>query len=427
MTPNETNGNAPRPRSPGESAARGDLYNPLDPRFVADPHPFLHKLRREDPVHWNPVLNIWVLTAYEDVFKALHDDRLSSDTRHWDRYKQFFFRGRDPSGPVTDMFSKWMLQLDPPEHTRLRALATKTFIPRAVERMRSYIAKTTHRLLDKAAAAGQMDLVNELAYPLPIAVVASMLGVPEEDHEKVKDWTAGIFPSFGPAMSAEALDSSNEAMAAFRDYFRQLVKDRSQVPHDDLLSALIAVYEAGDRLSESELVSTCILLMFAGHTSSVQLISSTILWLVDNPDQLEKLKRDPGLIHGAIEESLRYTTPTQMIYRVALEDMQIGGKAIKKNQLVILSLAAANRDPAQFPDPDTFNITRENNRHIAFGHGIHFCMGAALGRLEGEVAVGVIVNRLTNLRVDRDSITREPSIIFRSLKSMRITFDAHHR
>jgi cytochrome P450 len=414
-------------RSPRGSVPQGDLYNPLDPRFVTDPHPFLHRLRREDPVHWNPVLNVWVLTAYADVFKALHDDRLSSDTRHWDHYKQFFFRGRDPSGPVTQTFSKWMLQVDPPEHTRLRALATKTFTPRAVGRMRPYIDEMTHRLLDKVAGAGEMDLVNELAYPLPIAVVASMLGVPEEDHEKMKAWTEGMLPSFAPSMSAEALDNSNQAVTAFRDYFCNLVKNRSQEPRDDLLSALIAVYEAGDRLSEDELLSTCILLMFAGHISTTQLISDTILWLANNPEQLEMLKLDPGLIEGAIEESLRYTSPTQMVYRVALEDMEIGGKSVKKNQLVILSLAAANRDPAQFSDPDRFDIIRENNRHIALGHGTHYCMGAALGRLEGEVAVGVIVNRLPNIRVDHDSITREPNIIFRSLKSMRITFDAHRR
>lgn len=414
-------------RSPRGSVPQGDLYNPLDPRFVTDPHPFLHRLRREDPVHWNPVLNVWVLTAYAEVFKALHDDRLSSDMRHWDHYKQFFFRGGDPSGPVTQTFSKWMLQVDPPEHTRLRALATKTFTPRAVGRMRPYIDEMTHRLLDKVAGAGEMDLVNELAYPLPIAVVASMLGVPEEDHEKMKAWTEGMLPSFAPSMSAEALDNSNEAVTAFRDYFCNLVKKRSQEPRDDLLSALIAVYEAGDRLSEDELLSTCILLMFAGHISTTQLISDTILWLANNPEQLEMLKLDPGLIEGAIEESLRYTSPTQMVYRVALEDMEIGGKSVKKNQLVILSLAAANRDPAQFSDPDRFDIIRENNRHIALGHGTHYCMGAALGRLEGEVAVGVIVNRLPNIRVDHDSITREPNIIFRSLKSMRITFDAHRR
>ena len=426
MTSKKNSHDAPG-RSPRGSVPQGDLYNPLDPRFVTDPHPFLHRLRREDPVHWNPVLNVWVLTAYAEVFKALHDDRLSSDTRHWDHYKQFFFRGGDPSGPVTQTFSKWMLQVDPPEHTRLRALATKTFTPRAVGRMRLYIDEMTHRLLDKVAGAGEMDLVNELAYPLPIAVVASMLGVPEEDHEKMKAWTEGMLPSFAPSMSAEALDNSNQAVAAFRDYFCNLVKKRSQEPRDDLLSALIAVYEAGDRLSEDELLSTCILLMFAGHISTTQLISDTILWLANNPEQLEMLKLDPGLIEGAIEESLRYTSPTQMVYRVALEDMEIGGKSVKKNQLVILSLAAANRDPAQFSDPDRFDIIRENNRHIALGHGTHYCMGAALGRLEGEVAVGVIVNRLPNIRVDHDSITREPNIIFRSLKSMRITFDAHRR
>jgi cytochrome P450 len=266
-----------------------------------------------------------------------------------------------------------------------------------------------------------MDVIADLAYPLPIIVIAELLGVPPEDHEKIKHWSAALLPSFSPALSAATVARVGDAIDAFNDYFRTLARRRRAEPRDDLMSALIAAREQGDRLSEDELLATCILLAFAGHASTVQLIGNAAVELLRRPDELARLRGDWSLLGGAIEETLRHASPLQLVYRTTIDDVSLGGKTIPKHQMVFVSLAAANRDPEQFPDPDRFDVTRKDNRHVAFGHSIHYCAGAPLARLEGQVAIRTLFERFAGLEL-RGEPTREPSLLLRGLTSIPVRF-----
>jgi pimeloyl-[acyl-carrier protein] synthase len=397
-------------------------FNPLQSDFIVDPHPQLHRLRAEDPVHWSAVLGVWVLTRYADVHAAMRDSRFSSDSSKWASFSKFFLRGATSPTPMSEMYSKWMLQMDPPDHTRLRALVNKSFTPRVVEAMHPTIQGMVDKLIDDVIAKGKMDVMSDLAFPLPILVICALLGVPAQDYEKIRVWTHELLPSMTPAISAAGMARINEVIVEYREYFRQLADQRRKEPRDDLLSALIAAREQDQKLSEEELLATCILLAFAGHATTAQLTGKAILTFLQNPDQMEKLRADPSLIGGAIEEACRYETPLQVLYRATMQDVEIGGKVIPKNQLVFLSLAAANRDPAQFDDPDRFDITRDASKHVAFAYGIHYCAGAPLARLEGQIAINTLLRRLKDIHVDVDGIRREPSLILRGLTALPVTF-----
>ena len=411
-------------------------FNPLDPDFREDPHPFYHQLRREDPVHFSRVYGVWVLTRYADVVAALHDPHFSSDTRRWSEYKRFFFRDRlGPSSPPAQMYRHWMLQLDPPAHTRLRTLVNKALTPRAVERMGTRIGRIVHDLLDRIVCRSEMDLIADFASPLPVMVIAEMLGVPSEEHLAIMQWSAALLPSFSPALSVKALNNVNHAIEELSNCFRTLIDqyrrhskgsvETCRNGGTDLLGRLVRARDQDDRLSEDELVSTCILLVFAGHISTVQLIGNAVLALLQHPDQLQKLRCKPALAAGAVEEALRYASPLQLVYRTTLEVVQLGGTTIPANQLVLVSLAAANRDPVQFPDPDRFDIARDRRSsatHLAFGHGIHYCTGAPLARLESRIAIESLVQRLPHLQLRAEGIEREPSLLLRGLKTLPVKF-----
>jgi cytochrome P450 len=400
------------------------LYNPFLPAFRDDPHPFYRRMRDEDPVHFSPTVGVWVLTRYADVMTALRDPRISASARHWRHYERFFFRkGSDGVSPMAQTYDRWMLQMDPPDHTRIRGLFTKAFTPRVVERMRGAIQRITDNLIDAFASRGTVDLMPELAFPLPIKVIADLLGVPEADHDRIKHWSESLLPSLTPALSAAAAREVNIAAAEFRDYFRELAKLRRAEPRDDLLSGMVAAADNDDRLNEDELISTCILLAFAGHATTVQLIANAVVFLLNNPDQLELLRRDPNLLPGAIEETLRMASPIQIVYRTTLQDVPVGGRVIPAGEMLFVSLAAANRDPQQFADPDRFDIRRADNRHLAFGNHIHYCAGAPLARLEAHVAAETLLRRLPNLRLV-GPVQREPSLVLRGIKSLPLAFDA---
>jgi cytochrome P450 len=399
-------------------------FNPLVSEYVADPHPQLHRLRAEDPVHWCSTLGVWVLTRYADIVSVLRDDRFSAMASRWEFYNKFFLRGGSSSSPLATMYTKWMLQLDSPDHTRIRGLVNKAFTPRVVENLRPKVQAIVDDLIDRVIEKGEMEAMTDFAFPLPIRVISALLGAPEEDYEQIRLWTQGMLPSLSPAISVEGLAKVGKIVEEYIEYFRRLLNERKKQPKDDMLSALLHAHENGERLSEEELLANCILIAFAGHVTTAQLTGTALHQLLETPDQLEKLRNDPSLIGGAIEETLRYDSMLQMVYRTTKQDVEMHGKVIPANSLVFAILAAANRDPAMFPDPDRFDITRNSSKHIAFGYGAHFCVGAPLARLEGQVAVNTVLRRLPDLRLNSRGIRREPSLILRGLTRLPLTFRA---
>jgi cytochrome P450 len=395
----------------------GDLrFNPMDPEFVADPYPTYHRLRAEDPVHHSP-LGFWVLTRYEDVVAVLRDPRFAKEAI------AAFVAAR--FGVAASGIGLSMLDRDPPDHTRLRGLVSKAFTPRVVETLRPRIQQIVDRLLDRAEGTGSMDLIEDFAYPLPVIVICEMLGVPVEDRERFKEWGIDIARGLDAILlppDSEVARRSAAARSALTGYFRGLIAERRASPRADMLSALIAAEEAGDKLSEEELLATCILLLVAGHETTVNLIGNGSLALLRHPDQLRRLREDPGLIAGAVEELLRYDGPVQRTARMPSEDVTIAGRTIAKGEMVMPFIGAADRDPSQFPDPDRLDITRTDNHHIAFGWGIHFCLGAPLARVEGRIAINTLVQRLPKLALATDKPEYRQSLTLRGLTTLPVAF-----
>jgi pimeloyl-[acyl-carrier protein] synthase len=392
-------------------------FNPMDPEFVADPYPMYHRLRVEDPVHHSP-LGFWVLTRYPDVMAMLRDPRLIKEPIA--AFVAARFGMAVPPG-----LGLSMLDRDPPDHTRLRGLVSKAFTPRALERLRPGIQQIVDGLLDEAQSRGSMDLIEEFAYPLPVRVICEMLGVPVKDHERFKRWGLDIARGLDAIMlppDSEVGQRSVSGRRALADYFRGLIAERRAAPRDDMLSALIAAEEAGDKLNEEELLATCILLLVAGHETTVNLIGNGTLALLRHPAELRKLRENPGLIGTAVEELLRFDGPVQRTARIPSEDITIGGQTIGKGEMVMPFLGAADRDPTQFPDPDRLDITRADNRHIAFGMGIHFCLGAPLARMEGQIAINTLLARLPKLALATDRPTFRQSLTLRGLETLPVSF-----
>jgi pimeloyl-[acyl-carrier protein] synthase len=392
-------------------------FNPMDPEFLADPYPTYHRLRAEDPVHQSP-LGFWVLTRYEDVSAVLRDPRFIKEPLAALVAARF---GADvPRGMGLSMLDR-----DPPDHTRLRALVSKAFTPRVVEGLRPRIRQIVDGLIVRAQAVGTMDLIEEFAYPIPVNVICEMMGVPVQDHERFKGWSLDIargLDSVWLPPDSEVPRRSAAARHAISGYFRELIAARRASPRGDLLSALIAAEEAGDKLSEEELVATCILILIAGHETTVNLIGNGVLALLRHPDELDRLRRTPALITSAVEELLRYDGPVQRTARVASDDATIGGRTIRTGDMVMPFIGAADRDPAQFPDPDRLDLSRGDNRHLAFGWGIHFCLGAPLARVEGQIAIDALVRRLPRLALVGDTPEYRQSLTLRGLKTLPVKF-----
>jgi pimeloyl-[acyl-carrier protein] synthase len=391
-------------------------FNPMDPTFVADPYPTYRQLRAEDPVHHSP-MGFWVLTRYDDVVAALRDPRLAKEA-----IAAFVAARFGAPVPITGLS---MLDRDPPDHTRLRSLVSKAFTPRVVEGLRPRIQQIVDGLLTRALEKGSMDVIEEFAYPIPVNVICEMLGVPVEDHERFKGWSLDIARGLDSILlprDSEVPKRSVASRTALAEYFRELIAKRRASPRGDLLSALIAAEEAGDKLSENELLATCILLLIAGHETTVNLIGNGTLALLRHPDQLRRLRENPALIGTAVEELLRFDGPVQRTARIPSEDVVIDGHTIAKGEMVMPFIGAADRDPAQFPDPDRLDIGRTDNRHIAFGWGIHFCLGAPLARVEGQIAINTLVQRLPSLALATDAPEFRESLTLRGLKSLPVTF-----
>ncbi len=394
------------------------LFNPFLPEFHADPYPAYRRLRELDPVHQTP-LGLWILTRYDDVLMSLRDARF----------------GREGFAPLLEAaygspgeagtLPRSMLFQDPPDHTRLRSLVSKAFTPRVIEGMRAHIQEIVDRLLDRVEGKGGMDVIEDLAYPLPVTVICEMLGVPVKDHPAIRQWSADVARSLdalGLGASDEVVERGRAGRRALGDYFRRLVPERRRHLENDLLSGLIAAEEQGDKLSEGELISTCILLFIAGHETTVNLIGNGMLALLRHADQLRLLREEPALITSAIEEFLRYDSPVQRTARVCSERVEVGGRTIDKGAMVVAAIGAANRDPAHFSDPDRLDITRRDNRHVSFGFGIHFCLGAPLARVEGQVAIGTLLRRHPRFTLATATPEWRESSTLRGLKTLPLSF-----
>jgi cytochrome P450 len=406
-------------RSTGASAL--SLYHLLDPDVLANPYPLFRRLRTEDPVHWDPFLHAWVVTRYVDVLEVLHT--FSANRTHTPEKLQAM--GLSQMGPLAQLMVKQMLFMDPPAHTRLRALASYAFSPARVAVLRSHIREIVNRLLDEVQNRGQMDLIADLAEPLPGIVTAEMLGVPLSDRHQLKDWSADFAEMLGnfqhnPEHAPRMLRTVQNMTAYFRDRVREL-KD---VPREGLVHSLMTAEVDGDRLTEEEVVANSIVTMVGGQETTTNLIGNGVLTLLRNPGAMEKLQRDQSLIPTAVEEMLRYESPSQHTGRLAPEDVELGGKVIRKGQAVMAVMAAANRDPERFPDPDRFDVARADNRHLAFGYAAHFCFGAALARVEGQEALEAIVRRLPSLESQPGTLVWRNNLGLRGLTALPVKFQA---
>jgi pimeloyl-[acyl-carrier protein] synthase len=393
----------------------------LTPEFFANPYFFYHQLRSKEPVYWSSRLQAWLLTRYADVVSALYDRRLNSGDRIAAILSQLPEAVKAEMRPLADHLTKWMAFTDPPDHTRLRTMVSQAFTSSMVARLGPQIQTIVDELLNVSQAGGRLDLIRDFAFPLPAIVIAEMLGIPREDRDQFKQWSNDIagFVSAGQVIVQKA-ESARQSVLALRDYFHDIAARRRQHPREDLISSLVTPGQHGDKLNEDELISMCVQLLFAGHETTVGLIGNGLLALMQNPDQLQKLKDDPSLITTAVEEFLRYDAPVQRQARVASEDLEIGGRQIRQGQYVLIFIAAANRDPAQFVDPDRLDIKRQDNRHVAFGHGIHFCIGAPLARLEAQIAINTILRRIPTLRLASETLEWEELLALRKLKSLPI-------
>jgi cytochrome P450 len=398
--------------------------NLFDPVFKADPYPTYARLRSSAPVHRATLPDgrgVWLITRYEDVLAVLKDERFVKNWRSALTPEQ---RAEIPPIPeVMKPLSQNMLDTDPPDHERLRALVSKAFTPRLIERMRPRVQAIADGLLDAVQDRGGMDLIDDYAFPLPITVIAELLGVPAEDRNNFREWSDAAVS--GNASQEYLEEILIPHMQAFTDYLRALFEEKHANPRDDLVSALVQAEEAGDKLSEDELLGMVFLLLVAGHETTVNLIGNGVLALLQHPDQLRKLKEDPSLIKPAIEELLRYDGPVETsTERFAREDVEIGGQVIPRGEMVLVVLAAADHDPERFSDPDELDITRTDNRHLAFGKGIHHCLGAPLARMEGQIAISTLLRRMRNLRLkgSPESLSWRPGMILRGLRGLPVEF-----
>ncbi len=397
-------------------------YNPFIPEVHANPYPMYVRLREEDPVHWSALMEAWILTRYEDIVAVLTDSRFSANRRQaQNRFAQEALKIAEEFGPFGR--TQTMLTSDPPLHTRLRRLVSKAFTPRMVEGLRPRIQLIVDELLDAVRDSGRMDLIRDLAYPLPVIVIAEMLGIPPQERDQFKRWSDEIAATLGgPFTPPEVLERARKSANELADYFRGVIEEWRREPAEDLISGLIAAEEQGQILSEDEMLATAMLLLVAGNETTTNLIGNGTLALLRNPDQLRRLQHDPSLIPAAVEELLRYDGPVQGTGRVAMEELEIDGRPVKTGQVVFCVLGSANRDPAQFESPDELDITRQPNEHIAFGDGIHSCLGAPLARAEGQIAFETLLRRFPNPRLETDKPQWGGSFILRGLKSLPISF-----
>lgn len=397
------------------------LSNLLRPEIRANPYPLYARLRAEDPVHWDEAMGFWVITRNADVSSIYRDSRFSRALGLAGAFRRLPAGERERTQPLYESFSKAMPYTDPPYHTRLRGLANKAFTPRVVAQMRPHIQKVLDGLLDAVQDGGRMDVMETVAYPLPVTVIMELLGLPLEQRPQLKEWSNDVFATIGvvrhdPQVMTRGLAGLERATDFFRQYLDQVEKE----PKSDLFSALAMVVEEGNRLTREELYANILVLLAAGHETTANLIGNGTHALLTHPDQMQLLRDDPALIANAVEEMLRYDNPAQVAYRVAAEDVEVGGKTIRRGEIVNLMLGAANRDPEHFHEPDRFDIRRPEIHQIGFGAGIHYCIGAPLARLEGQIAFSTFLRRFPNMHLETDKLEWQDHPTFRGLVSLPV-------
>ena len=397
------------------------LVRLLEPDILANPYPLYHRLRSEDPVHWDRFLHTWVVTRYADVLNVLHS--FSADRTPTP--EQLTAMGLSGLNPIAEVMVKQMLFMDAPAHTRLRGLASVAFAPQRVRVLHAHIQEIADALLDRVQAQGRMDIIADFAAPMPAIVTAEMLGVPTEDHVKLKQWSADFAEMLGnfqhnPDRIPRVLESTNNLTT----YFREAIGKMREHPREGLIHSFMTAEMEGDRLTEEEIIANCIVTMVGGQETTTNLIGNGLLTLMRNPEQLSQLRDNPNLIPSAVEELLRYESPSQHTGRIAREDVEIGNKQIRKGQAVMAIMAAANRDPERFPEPDRLILDRSDNKHVAFGWSSHFCFGAPLARMEGQIAFETILRRLPNLEVVPGPLTWRANSGLRGLTELPVTFAA---
>jgi cytochrome P450 len=398
-------------------------FNPFAPGFLDDPYATYRALLEHNPVSWDPVFEAWLFTRYEDVDYVLTHPNTSADRRSArNRLAEMARQQEQNFGPFSR--APTMLTSDPPVHTRLRKLVSKAFTPRAVENLRPRIQNIVDSLLDDAEKQGQMDLVTALAYPLPVIVISEMLGVPPEDRAMFKKWSDEVVATLGgPFIGPDVMERARLAIDSLAEYLVPIIRDRRENPREDLISALVAAEEQGQVLSEDEIFSTAILLLIAGNETTTHLIDNGTYALLKNPDQLAVLRENPAMIVSAVEELLRFIGPVQLTGRVAKEDMDIGGEIVKEGQMATVLLGAANHDPAKWgKTASKLDLSRNPSDHLSFGDGIHFCLGAPLARAEAQIAIGSLVQRFPDLRMDVEEPEWGGTFIIRGVKHLPLSW-----
>jgi hypothetical protein len=395
------------------------LYQLLDPEVLANPYPLYARLRSEAPVYWDPYLHAWVVTRYADVVTVLHHFSANRTPTP----EQLAALGLADLAPLSQLMVKQMLFMDAPDHTRLRGLASMAFTPARVEVLRSHIQEIMDRLLEPLVSAGRMDLIADLAAPLPAIVTAEMLGVPTSDSDQLKAWSADFAEVLGNFQhNPDRASRTLKCVAEMTTYFRAAMQRLRVEPTEGLINALMTAEIDGDRLTDEEIIANSIVTMVGGQETTTNLIGNGVLALLRNPDQLGRLRSDLSLVPSAVEELLRYESPSQHTARLAPQDTMLGGKQIRKGQAVIAVMGAGNRDPDRFPDPDRLDIARTDNRHLAFGWASHFCFGAPLARIEGQIALQAIVRRLPDLALEPGPLVWRDNLGLRGLMSLPVTF-----
>ena len=396
-------------------------YNPFAPGMLGNPYEMYRALRENDPIHRSEMMESWVLTRYDDIDKVLTDNRFSADrTRARTRFAQMLEEQQAQYGPMSN--AQTMLTSDPPDHTRLRKLVSKAFTPRAVLDLRPRIQDIVDYLLAEAGERGEFDIIHDLAYPLPVIVIAEMLGVPPEDRHRFKHWSDTVVATLGgPFTPPEVIAAARVAIDELAEYIGHVIAERRAEPREDLISGLVAAEEGGQVLSEEEIFATCILLLIAGNETTTNLIGTSMLALFRNPEQMERLRKDLSLMPSAVEELLRYAGPVHGTGRVPKEDIEIAGHVFHEGEMVFTLLAAGNRDPNHYPDPDKLDVARNPTDHLALGDGIHFCLGAPLARAEAQSAIGTLLDRFPRLHLLDEDPEWGGTFIIRGPKRLNVT------
>ena len=395
-------------------------FLPDDPGFIADPYPVYSRLRGDHPVLYDEATDHWLISRYEDVNGLLRDRRFGRTYLHVATHEEM---GRDPEPLALDPFwhlvRSGILDMEPPDHTRVRKLVSKAFTPRMVESLKPRVAAIVNRLVDDVAGTGEFDLIARVAEPLPVEIIAEMLGVPEADRRHLRPWSAEICLMYELNPSEEYQRRAVAASVEFTGYLRDLSRERRREPREDLVTGLTQVVDEGRTLSEDELIGTCVLLLNAGHEATVNATGNGWWALFRNPDQLAGLRADHSLVPRAVEELLRYDTPLQMFERWVLEDFELHGVRVPKGAELGLLFGSANRDPSVFADPDRLDVGREHNPHVTFGAGIHFCLGAPLARVELETSFRTLLERIPDMEMVEEPRWK-PGYIIRGLEALTV-------